>query len=97
MPAQALTLQGGVEKSDVEGRIGVRISGFGHISKVHAGSPADRAGLKKDDRVLLVDGEKYKSGRISGEPGTGVLLDVKRHREKFQVSVERTDFRQIYY
>lgn len=96
-PAQALTLDGSVEKTDVEGRIGVRISTTGFISKVHPGSPAEQAGLRKHDTVLAVDGKKHAIEEISGEPGSCVLLNVKRGWRKFEIAVERTDVRQIYY
>ncbi len=96
-PVHAKTLEGGVEKSDVEGRIGVRISGAGQIGKVHRGSPAEAAGLRKDDKVTKVDGQKDRIGHISGEPGTSVELEVKRRGERFLVVVERVDLRKIYY
>lgn len=96
-PAQSLTLEGSCEKTDVEGRIGVRISLSGRISKVRRGSPAERVGLKNDDYVTLVDGRKHAIRDISGEPGTLVQLDVRRGGRRFQVAVERVDFRTITY
>lgn len=96
-PAQSVTLFAGCEKTDVEGRIGVRISLAGRISKVRPGSPAERAGLRRDDYVLLVDGRKHAISEISGEPGTTVQLDVRRGFHRFHVAVERADFRTISY
>lgn len=96
-PAYALTLEGSVEKTDAEGRIGIRVTTWGRIEKVHPGSPAEAAGLHKDDRVLLVDGKRHAVDEISGEPGTTVLLDVKRHHDRFQIAVERADVRSIAY
>ncbi len=96
-PVQAMTLDGSVEHTDVEGRIGVRISGAGHIGKVHAGSPAEAAGLRKNDKVILVDGHKNHIDKISGEPGTTVELEVKRGSDRMTVVVERVDLRKIYY
>lgn len=105
-PALSMTLEGSVEKffdvrakkTDVEGRIGVRISTFGRIAKVHPGSPADAAGLQRNDTVILVDGKKHAIDEISGEPGTTVHLKVKRGwRHKFEVAVERKDYRELYY
>jgi C-terminal processing protease CtpA/Prc len=95
--AEAITLDCGVEKTDVEGRIGVRISKSGYISKVHPGSPADVCGLKRSDHVTAVDGRKRNIDNISGEPGTLVDLEVKRGFRRFHVAVERQDVRQIYY
>lgn len=96
-PAQAMCLEGGVEKTDVEGRIGVRISCTGKIAKVHPGSPADEVGLQKNDTVVTVDGRKHAISEISGEPGTQVTLHVKRKGQRFVVAVERRDIREIYY
>jgi C-terminal processing protease CtpA/Prc len=96
-PAQSMTLVGGCEKTDVEGRIGVRISMTGRISKVRKGSPAEAAGLRRDDYVILVDGKKHAAREICGEPGTVVQLEVKRGFRRFQVAVQRTDFRTISY
>jgi len=96
-PAHALTLDCGIEKTDVEGRIGVRISSSGHISQVHAGSPAETAGLRKNDTVVLVDGKRHAIDQISGEPGTSVELLIRRGFHKMEVAVERTDFRTIQY
>jgi C-terminal processing protease CtpA/Prc len=97
IPAQSLTLVGSVEKSDVEGRIGVRIATSGIIREVHPGSPAEAAGLQPKDHVLTVDGKRHAIRQISGEPGTIVELDVKRHGERFHVAVERVDVRTIWY
>jgi C-terminal processing protease CtpA/Prc len=91
-PAHALTLDCGIEKTDVEGRIGVRISTSGH-----PGSPAEAAGLRKNDTVVLVDGKKHAIDQISGEPGTTVELVVRRGWHKMQLAVERTDVRTIQY
>ena len=96
-PAHALTIDCGIEKTDVEGRIGIRISSGGHVQKVHPGSPAEAAGLRKNDTVLLVDGKKHAIDQIAGEPGTTVELSVRRGFHKLEVAVERTDFRTIEY
>jgi C-terminal processing protease CtpA/Prc len=94
----AVTLQGGVSKYDGgEGRIGVRVRWGGRVSRVQPGSPAELAGIAKGDHVLRVDGRSYRPGRIIGDPGTTVILEMKRNRERFQVAVERTDARMIHY
>jgi C-terminal processing protease CtpA/Prc len=96
-PAQSVTLVGGVEKTDVEGRIGIRVSTSGNIVRVHPGSPAAQAGLRPNDTVLAVDGRHKAVREIAGEPGTYVQLDVKRGMRRFQVAVRRSDVRTISY
>jgi predicted metalloprotease with PDZ domain len=108
--ANALTLEGSVEQTDIfhkrgfwarlfsvnEGRIGVRISSSsGLVGFVHPGSPAEKVGLQKNDKVVLVDGKKHNVDRISGDPGTIVHLDVRRGDEEFAVDVERVDYHDI--
>lgn len=112
LPCYARTLEGSVEKTEILeipsitefskpksklGRIGVRISKTGHISFVHPGSPADRAGLRRKDIVTLVDGMKKHIEYISGEPGTIVNLEVKRGSEIFVLDIPRTDVKDIRY
>jgi predicted metalloprotease with PDZ domain len=110
-PALALTLEGSVEVNqpfykrgfwarlfapEPEGRIGIRIShSNGLIAYVHPGSPAEKVGLQKEDLVMAVDGRKHAVDEISGDPGTTVHLDVKRHDEEFAVDVERVDWHDI--
>lgn len=106
-PVQAMTLEGSVEKTEiiemhsvfdspkVDGHIGVRISHWGNIAFVHPGSPAEQAGLRKNDTVLKVDGKTRHIEDISGEPGTTVNLEVKRGFERFVVDVPRIDVHQI--
>lgn len=106
LPAVALTLEGSVEKTDIiettpapaigVGKIGIRISGTGRISKVRHGSPAEKAGLQKNDKVTLVNGMKYVPGDITGLPGTTVMLEVQRKKQRFQIAVERVDVKSIY-
>jgi hypothetical protein len=76
-------------KYKADGHIGVRISCWGYVDYVHPGSPAETMGLVKGDRVTRVDGHKHNVNHISGDPGTTVELEVKRHRDVFTVNVER--------
>lgn len=85
-----------VPRPYVEGHVGVRISATGFIGRVHPGSPADLAGLRKDDRVTLVDWRKHRVGHISGDVGTTVHLHVKRkHEDIFEVDLERVEVNRI--
>ena len=108
--ANALTFEGSVEQTDVfhkrgfwarlfsppEGRIGIRVSAStGLVASVHPGSPAEKVGLQKDDKVILVDGRKHRVDYISGEPGTIVHLDVLRGADQLAFDVERIDFHDI--
>ena len=85
----ALTLCGSI--SNMEGRIGVRIYPSGLISYIHRGSPAENAGLKKDDYVILVEGKTNNLDEIVGEPNTDVKLLIKRGLNKFEVIIKRTE------
>jgi C-terminal processing protease CtpA/Prc len=95
--AHALTLEAGCEKTDTEGRIGIRVNTSGDIVKVHPGSPADRAGLRPHDMVVAVDGRHRAVRQIAGEPGTMVNLDVRRGMRRFTVAVQREDVRTLVY
>jgi C-terminal processing protease CtpA/Prc len=96
-PAQSVTLVGGVQKDDTEGRIGIRVSTGGDIIRVHPGSPAEQAGLRPHDTVISVDGRHNAVRQIAGEPGTVVQLDVRRGMRRFQIAVRRSDVREISY
>lgn len=60
------------------------------------GSPAEAAGIKKDDLIVKVNGEEITadnieemSDAIKGEEGTKVTLGIQRGEEQFDVEVER--------
>jgi Carboxypeptidase regulatory-like domain/PDZ domain len=68
------------------------------LSAVLAGGPAERSGLRGDDRILTVDGESVDGmsiadvlQRLRGEPGTTVGVSVRRSKtnETVDVVVER--------
>jgi S1-C subfamily serine protease len=82
-----------------KGRIGI---GFEHIpgqgikvTVVTADKPAAKAGVLKDDLILEVDGvsvagwNDLKPNGIQGEPGTVVLLTIKRGDQVLKISVTR--------
>ena len=66
--------------------IGVSITerdGRFYLKKVISGSPADQAGLRKNDEVLEVDGASYDnlldlSEALRGEPGSKTDVTIKR-------------------
>ena len=70
--------------------------GYIDVVDVMKNSPALEAGLKKEDRILKVDGEEITSenveelaNAIKGEEGTKVKLEVKREKEILEIEIER--------
>ena len=66
------------------------------VTEPMEGSPAEKAGIKKDDIIIAVNGEEVTdqnisgmSNKIKGEEGTKVKLKIKRGEETFEVEVER--------
>ncbi|MET9435261.1 S41 family peptidase [Streptomyces sp. NPDC006551] len=68
------------------------------ISRVRAGGPAARAGLRPGDRLVTVDGRSVGSLSVSevvsllrgdGVPGSAVVLGVERGRTAWTVSLRR--------
>lgn len=73
-------------------------TGFGKISGVIAGTPAEEAGLRENDIIYEVDGESMQGlelseivSHIKGEEGTMVHLTLYREGEEdyLQIDVER--------
>jgi hypothetical protein len=65
---------------------------------VPKGSSAERGGLRAQDRLLAIDGEPVTSveaarERLSGQPGTDVLLDVIASGRQKSIRVLREPFR----
>jgi len=64
---------------------------------VVAGSPADRAGLKRGDTIVSVDGKNVKNGDelvsdiASRKPGSKVTLGYSRNGKKDEVAVTVAD------
>lgn len=66
------------------------------ILEVYKNSPAEKAGLQKDDIIFKVNGEEIKgmtaadvSSRVKGETGTKVDLTIKRGNETMDVTLTR--------
>jgi regulator of sigma E protease len=64
-----------------------------HISGVEPGSPAEKAGLVKDDRIEAIDGKAITeweelSSTIKSSGGKSLALQVRRGSELVQLSVQ---------
>jgi len=74
------------------------------IAGVRAGSPAELAGLKKDDEIVAVDG-KPLTNLTTTEVGslltiaqeTPALLRIRRGSKEFEVTVQRASMERIYH
>ena len=71
-------------------------TGYGLVLKSISGSPADKAGLKTDDQVLSVDGNKFKGKKlmdlvnsIRGDVGKTVELKVLREDKILSLKIKR--------
>lgn len=84
-----LVLQGYISNIGKPGYIGIMATTCPPIkvTEVFHGTPAERAGLKKGDYIIKVDGER--GGEIKGPPGTPVTLILKRDQEFFSVTITR--------
>lgn len=91
-------------KIDFSGKvtgIGVEIkwddhNGYSQILRTIPGTPAEKAGLKADDQILSVDGEKFKGKKLAdmanalrGETGKTVSLKVLRDDRILTVNLKR--------
>lgn len=72
------------------------VSGYGMISGVIKGTPAEEAGLRAEDIIYKVEGEDMAGldlaqvvARIKGEEGTKVHITLVRDGEELEVDVER--------
>jgi carboxyl-terminal processing protease len=66
------------------------------VTHVYRDAPAQRAGLRKGDTIVAVEGRSIadvpieaSTARIKGEPGTKVRLTVLRDGERFDRTIER--------
>ena len=69
---------------------------YNTIIEVYKGSPAEKAGIIKDDVILKVDGEDVKgiygndiASRIRGESGSVVNITVRRGEEELDFDIVR--------
>ncbi len=91
-------------QSDLSGQvtgIGIEIkfdslTGFGQILSVIPNSPSVKAGLKRDDQILSVNGQKYKGrpfqemiGSLRGKIGETVSLKILRDDQILSRNVKR--------
>jgi hypothetical protein len=102
------TLMRDITLTSVDGGAGLELGGVGAaltqtpdgiaFSAVFPGTPAERAGLRADDRVLGIDGESTDGmsvadalQRLRGEAGTSVGVSVRRPKtsETVDVTIER--------
>lgn len=78
--------------SPVEGRIGVKIDhASGKIGSVYKVSPAQDAGILKNDKVILVDNLEKNCDNISGEPGTVVNIKLLRKGKELEFNIVRIE------
>jgi carboxyl-terminal processing protease len=68
----------GVEEVTYES-IGVDVNDRGFVRRVLAGGPAERAGMLRGDRIVVVDGQPYEPvGTFEGRAETPVVLTIER-------------------
>jgi regulator of sigma E protease len=65
------------------------------VSGVEKGSPAERAGIAKGDRILAIDGDEVKeweelSKKIKGSGGRALNLQIRRGEETKNITVQPT-------
>ncbi|HEV8721140.1 MAG TPA: RIP metalloprotease RseP [Candidatus Binatia bacterium] len=65
------------------------------VSGVEKGSPAERAGIAKGDRILAIDGDAVKeweelSKKIKGSGGRALNLQIRRGEETKNIAVQPT-------
>ena len=74
------------------------------IINVYEGSPAEKAGLLKDDTIIKVDGEEIKgltaaqvSSKVKGKKGTKVKITVLRNNEEkeFEITRDYVDLKSV--
>ncbi len=87
------------------GGIGALISrkkGFVYISEPYENFPADKAGLRAGDKILMVDGKSAEgkstseiSSFLKGEPNTSLVITIERYGEEQprEVTVTREEIK----
>ena len=74
-------------------------SGYYRVNEVYAGSPAEQAGLLQNDLIVAVEGQDAKTAGytktaelLMGEPGTSVVVTIRRDSVDSDVTVLRKSF-----
>jgi carboxyl-terminal processing protease len=69
------------------------------VAEVPPGSPAQRAGLQPDDRIVAIDGKPVAGlssqqvhQLLSGEVGSTVVLQIERAGRREELRVERAPY-----
>ncbi len=82
------------------GGLGITITpskdGFITVVGTFEDTPASRAGIKMDDKIIKVNGEPYPAdkmdiaiSKMKGEPGTSVNITILRGEEEIEMNLER--------
>ena len=84
---------GSEEKRIIIDIVGLMIKGNTIVSVI-ADSPADKAGIKKGDLIVSIDGNpagtsEQNASRLTGKADTSVLLKMKRGNQQWVVPVIR--------
>ncbi len=84
------------------GGLGITISpsktGYITVISTFEDTPASRAGIKHDDKIIKVNGEIYTAdkmdvavSKMKGEPGTKVKITILRDDEEIEMELERAE------
>lgn len=92
--ATALQAQVSLSRGTV-GIVGFRQSSFNYsVLEIHPGSPAYGI-LQVGDRVIAIDGDANRHD-ATGEPGTSVVITVKRKDKVFDVRFQRVPVQDLH-
>jgi carboxyl-terminal processing protease len=88
---------GGGGPGTIGAALGKRTDDRLFVREIPPGQGADRAGLRVDDEILLIDGKSVASMNpeevrraVRGDVGTTMVLTVLRGTEKLEIPVIRT-------
>jgi S1-C subfamily serine protease len=88
----------GTQRGTIGAVLGQSPEGELTVREVPNGLAADKAGLKPDDKILLIDGKDVRTldakgvhQALSGEVGDKVKLTVVRGEEVIRVTLSRTE------
>jgi S1-C subfamily serine protease len=64
-------------------RVGMSVDGYGVVTNVVPGSPAQAAGIQTGDKIIRVDGAPYSgTSQLTGDPDTKVIVVVSRQGQE---------------